>query len=236
MVGKPLLIDLATVRAAGGQVVTVTELADDLRRYAAQNPRMAGSVSRLLWAVENVEGETLIKGSVPGKAVSRPNPIVQGTVRAAQELWDEFTAGKATGAELEANLQRVDRRFERGRRLGRAGRVLSVVGVVVTVYDVARASRRSVRQRSFRPIGAEVIRQVGGWGGAIAGAKISSARGVTWGRTCWQIQSTRTECPLSRNRVRRGSNTRVSLRSGEAGAKDRAKSGWCRHGSRSGAP
>jgi hypothetical protein len=36
-------------------------------------------------------------------------------------------------------------------------------------------------QGSFKPVGAEVIRQVGGWGGAFVGAKVGFAVGAMFG-------------------------------------------------------
>ncbi len=56
-----------------------------------------------------------------------------------------------------------------------------VVGVIVTAVDLAEATQRSIEQNSFRPVSAEVVRQVGGWGGAIAGGKIGFIVGGLFG-------------------------------------------------------
>jgi hypothetical protein len=57
-------------------------------------------------------------------------------------------------------------------------RVVNIVGFVITAYDLEQATEKSIKQNSFKPIAAETIRQVGGWGGAIAGAKIGSIFGA----------------------------------------------------------
>jgi hypothetical protein len=56
-----------------------------------------------------------------------------------------------------------------------------VVGIVLTAVDLGLATKKSIDQNSFKPVGAEVIRQVGGWGGAIAGAKIGAIGGAALG-------------------------------------------------------
>ncbi len=54
---------------------------------------------------------------------------------------------------------------------------LQGVGIVITAYDLEQASVRSVQLNSVRPIAAEVTRQAGGWGAAMAGARIGMALG-----------------------------------------------------------
>lgn len=66
-------------------------------------------------------------------------------------------------------------------KLTKGLRVLNVIGIVITVYDLEQATEKSFNQNSIKPIAAETIRQVGGWGGAIAGAKIGAAFGVAVG-------------------------------------------------------
>jgi hypothetical protein len=56
-----------------------------------------------------------------------------------------------------------------------------VVGVVMTAKDVYQAGQRSLEQGSAKPLAAEGIRQVGGWGGGIAGAKIGFGVGALLG-------------------------------------------------------
>jgi hypothetical protein len=53
--------------------------------------------------------------------------------------------------------------------------------VAITVVDLGLATRQSIQQSSFKPVTAEVIRQVGGWGGAAAGAKIGFLVGAACG-------------------------------------------------------
>ena len=59
--------------------------------------------------------------------------------------------------------------------------MLTAVGVIVTVHDVAQAARTSVAIRSMKPLGAEAVRQVGGWGAALAGSKIGFGVGALFG-------------------------------------------------------
>jgi len=52
---------------------------------------------------------------------------------------------------------------------------------VFTAYDVTKATTQSIEQKSFKPIGAETIRQVGGWGSGVAGMKIGFVAGAALG-------------------------------------------------------
>lgn len=63
----------------------------------------------------------------------------------------------------------------------RAGRVVQVVGVVLTAYDLEQATEKSFKAKSAKPISAEVIRQAGGWGGAVAGFKVGGVAGAALG-------------------------------------------------------
>lgn len=60
-------------------------------------------------------------------------------------------------------------------------RVLNIIGFVITAYELEQATEKSITQKSLKPISAEVIRQVGGWGAAIAGAKIGAIAGAAVG-------------------------------------------------------
>ena len=56
-------------------------------------------------------------------------------------------------------------------------KVWTGVGIVLSVHDLSKASVRSYKENSIKPIAAQTIREVGGWGGAFAGAKIGTAAG-----------------------------------------------------------
>lgn len=60
-------------------------------------------------------------------------------------------------------------------------RGVQIIGVVFTVVDLTKATVKSVEHQSAKPIVAESIRQVGGWGGGILGAKIGGAAGAAVG-------------------------------------------------------
>lgn len=59
--------------------------------------------------------------------------------------------------------------------------LVAVVGVVLTIHDLDVAIHQSIEEQSIKPIAAESTRQVGGWGGALAGAEIGGALGTALG-------------------------------------------------------
>lgn len=63
----------------------------------------------------------------------------------------------------------------------RGFRAVQIVGVLFTVYDIGKASVKSVDQQSVNPIAAEGIRQVGGWGMGWMGMKLGCATGALLG-------------------------------------------------------
>lgn len=63
----------------------------------------------------------------------------------------------------------------------RGARVVQVTGIIFTAYDLEQATEKSIKNSSVKPITAEVIRQAGGWGSAIAGAKIGTVAGAAVG-------------------------------------------------------
>jgi LysM repeat protein len=180
--GTPLLIDVAKIKAAGGEVLTVDELVAELAIYAAKNPSSHAQLQKLMWTVSKIEGEVLIRGGVPrGAAVPITGPAHLGMIRSAEGLWQDFKFGKISKLELEQGLVDLERAYGRARVVGRVGRVFTVVGVLFTAYDLEQATDRSYTQHSVKPLAAEVIRQVGGWGGAAAGAKIGAVLGAACG-------------------------------------------------------
>ena len=63
----------------------------------------------------------------------------------------------------------------------RSLRVVQFIGFVMTAYDLGNATVKSFKEKSPKPITAEAIRQVGGWGGAIAGMEIGGIAGAAVG-------------------------------------------------------
>lgn len=63
----------------------------------------------------------------------------------------------------------------------RGARVVQVTGIVFTAYDLEQATEKSIKNSSVQPITAEVIRQAGGWGAAMVGAKVGTAAGALVG-------------------------------------------------------
>ncbi|WP_404368790.1 hypothetical protein ACIHQR_05030 [Corallococcus coralloides] len=60
-------------------------------------------------------------------------------------------------------------------------KAIQVIGMAFTVYDVGKATTKSVKQGSIKPITAEGIRQVGGWAAAVAGMKVGALTGAALG-------------------------------------------------------
>ncbi|WP_080427073.1 hypothetical protein [Burkholderia ubonensis] len=60
-------------------------------------------------------------------------------------------------------------------------RVVQVFAIAFTAYDLGVATDQSFKTKSIRPIEKEVVRQIGGWGGAVAGAKMGAAAGALVG-------------------------------------------------------
>ncbi|MGZ3237569.1 MAG: glycine zipper family protein [Burkholderiaceae bacterium] len=65
--------------------------------------------------------------------------------------------------------------------LVKSARVVGVFAIVFTAYDLEQAAESSIKQKSIKPISHEVIKQAGGWGGAMAGARIGVAFGAAVG-------------------------------------------------------
>ncbi|NNB90851.1 glycine zipper family protein [Corallococcus exiguus] len=63
----------------------------------------------------------------------------------------------------------------------RSLKAIQVIGMAFTVYDVGKATAKSVKQGSIKPITAEGIRQVGGWAAAVAGMKVGALTGAALG-------------------------------------------------------
>jgi LysM repeat protein len=172
--GTPLLLDVNKIRQAGGQIYTVEEVVADLRRFHAQNPHSFGNIPRLIETIEKIEGEVLIKGDTPPGSGSRLSAPHNAYVKSAERLLQEHKQGRLTRPQLIQELSKLESAYAKARVVGRVGRVLGVIGVILTAADVARASQQSLDQGSLKPLGAEVVRQVGGWGVLSLARKLAS--------------------------------------------------------------
>lgn len=176
--GEPLLIDLSMVQAGGTRIYTEQELVLELRRYSAQT---GANVDTLIQTIQKAEGEVLIKGGVPGDAVKRVSAAQTPYIETAEEIWSRFEAKKITRPQMEAELEALAKAYNKAKIVGRVGRVLTVVGVVFTAADVANAAQKSYDKRSYKPLAAEAVRQVGGWSGAYAGGILGAEIGAAFG-------------------------------------------------------
>lgn len=176
-----LLIDLMKVERAGGRIVSEADLIADLMDFGAQNPNARPRVDLLTETIRNFEGETLIEGSPPRGAVRQVSAAHAEYLRVGEAIFEEVRAGRITRAQGAEQLRALEGAYGRARVVGRVGRGLMVIGFVMTAVDVGVATEASVRERSLRPIAAEGIRQVGGWGAGLAGAKIGFVGGAALG-------------------------------------------------------
>lgn len=179
---RPLIID-ADKLPPGSKLVTEQELINDLRKLAAEEPKFKPRAERLIKAIQNLEGETLIAPGeqIPKEAISKPSRVHAAYIKSAEELTAAHRLGKITQQQLDTELALLARSYNRLKIVGKVGRVVGVVGVVFTAVDMGYAAQRSYNTGSYRPLAAETIRQVGGWGGAIAGAKLGGVIGAALG-------------------------------------------------------
>ncbi|SEK02374.1 LysM peptidoglycan-binding domain-containing protein [Achromobacter sp. NFACC18-2] len=182
MDGVPLIIDMNKARASGAQVFSVPEVVADLRRFVASNPAARHSVERLIDTIVGAEQEVLIRNTrFTSDSVRVASEVHQVQINAARNVWNDLSANKISRDQAMQRLAQLEKSYALARTIGRYGRVLTVLGLIITAVDVARATRQSAEQRSFRPIAAEAVRQAGGWGGAWAGAKIGFIGGAALG-------------------------------------------------------
>ncbi|EHR72862.1 hypothetical protein BurJ1DRAFT_4062 [Burkholderiales bacterium JOSHI_001] len=179
--GEALLLNTTKIIEAGGQIFSVDEVVRDLEGFVAKNPAARAQVDKLIATIKNIEGEVLVKGSVPPGAAKPVSPVHQAFIRSAEDLWQQFRSGALSRPELERELALLEKSYERIKVVGKVGRVITVVGLVLTAVDLTRAANQSVKTQSFKPITAEVVRQAGGWGMALAGAKIGAVGGAAVG-------------------------------------------------------
>jgi len=181
MQGKGMLINMQKVLDAGGQILSPEQVIDDLNKFAAQNPKTKLQVEKLIQTIRQFEGETLIKGAVPEGAAKPISSAHAKYLDAAEETFDAARKGALSRGEAAAAVEGLDDSFRTARNVGRVGRVFVVAGLVMTAVDVGLAIDESVEKQSFKPIAAETIRQVGGWGAAAGGAKIGFLAGAAVG-------------------------------------------------------
>ena len=178
MQGRPVLIDTAKVRAAGGTIYEPRAIVHELRAFVARNPGSSQRVETLIRAITDFEGETLIEGRTPRAAVSKPNVSQSAYVKTAEQLFQEH---RNDPAKLAEELKSLEGSYKGAAKLAKGLRLVGTVGVVLTAVDLTKATSKSIHQGSFKPIGAETIRQVGGWGAGWAGAKIGAVAGAALG-------------------------------------------------------
>lgn len=178
MQGRAVLLDTAKIKAAGGRIYEPRAIIHELRAFVARNPGSSQRVETLIRAITDFEGETLIEGRTPRAAVSKPNVTHRAYVEEAEQLFQEH---RSDPAKLAEELKSLEGSYKGAAKLAKGLRLVGTVGVVLTAVDLTKATAKSFHQSSFKPIGAESIRQVGGWGAGWAGAKIGALAGAAVG-------------------------------------------------------
>lgn len=179
MKGRPVLIDVATIQRAGGKVLPPEVAVRGLRAMVSQNPNANPNLERLIRAIGEWEGESGIEGKkTPRDAVSTPGLNHGAYIRKAEQLYEAF---KHDPPKLTQELAALERSYGQAAKVAKGLRVVGGVGMIFTAVDVTKASVKSIEQRSFKPIGAEVIRHGTSWGMAWAGAKAGFLMGGAFG-------------------------------------------------------
>ncbi len=178
--GNPLMMDIKAIERAGGRIMSTQEVIRDLEQFVRNNPSRTSQVTKLINTIRNIEGETLVQAvdGVRGRPISTAH---NAYVRQAEELWKAHLDRGMTREQLGQRLQALDQSYSRARMAGRVGRVVMVLGFVMTAVDMSIAANQSYQARSVKPVAAETIRQVGGWGGAVAGMKVGGLVGAALG-------------------------------------------------------
>lgn len=58
---------------------------------------------------------------------------------------------------------------------------MRVFAIGFTAYGLGQAGEKSIAQKSVKPISIEVVKQAGGWGGPVAGARVGMMLGAAVG-------------------------------------------------------
>lgn len=82
---------------------------------------------------------------------------------------------------IPANAIFTPRSYKITSGLIKGSRVLRIFAIGFTAYDLKIAANESIKQKSIKPISVEVVKQAGGWGAAIAGARIGVVAGAAVG-------------------------------------------------------
>lgn len=175
------LIDTRKVENAGGRVVRPQELISDLKKLAREYPSMRRRVDRAIDTIKRFEGETLIEGPLPKGSASPISWQHSQYLRRGDEIFEAVRTKRITRTQGAQLLNKLDASFRNARDLGRLGRGMVAIGFIMTAYDISYAGKESVAQGTLRPITAEGVRQLGGWGGATAGATLGFKAGALVG-------------------------------------------------------
>ena len=175
--GRPVLLDINKIKKTPGAFIhPVDAVLADLQRIEQQNPSDL-NLKRLIRAVR-LEGETLIEGSASYRVVSKITPAHKAYILKGENIFIKYKNNQPL---LENELDTLLSSYGKSRNFGIALKGLTVIGVVFTVKDLTVATNKSMAENSFKPIGAEVLRQTAGWASAIAGAKIGAVAGSAMG-------------------------------------------------------
>jgi hypothetical protein len=103
--GRPVHIDIKKAQAAGAKVHSTEAICADLDRLVRNDPRLKPRVEKLKSVISSVEGEVLLEGSIPARAVkSSASMALTRGFRAVQVIGMAFTihdVSKAAGKSVQ---------------------------------------------------------------------------------------------------------------------------------------
>jgi hypothetical protein len=173
---NPEIFGLHPLNPTSGVSIGQHALGDQNSPYtsASTNPKGAPNITGRLVFID-VE-----KAKAAGVRIFSTEEIVADLDRLARSdpsLWPrvEKLKNAITHVEeevlLEGSVPKTAIKSAQSMKLTSGLRFVQAIGIGLTVYDLGKATEKSIEQKSYRPIAAEGIRQVGGWAAAVAGMK-----------------------------------------------------------------
>lgn len=142
--GKKYWIDIDKAKKAGVEYITNAELEEHLDDQVQSGRFDKGRVDN--WKIDQVVDHE--------KLAKEPTSKLKDISKRGGEMEGVFTKNDVPAAAVETGAMRIVKRLAQG------------VGAATTAIDVGNAIIESIEQGSIKPLAAEVIRQVGAWGGA----------------------------------------------------------------------
>jgi hypothetical protein len=179
---KPILVDFNKLKSKGFSLHTTSEIVTDIRRLMSTDRTIVNRANKLIDMIQTIEYEHLYKGDyISPNAIRKVGPIHARHITSAESIMLDFVESHRNLPRAKKELAGLRSSYNKARYTGQAFRVVGAAGIVLSAYDVTRATKKSIEQKSAKPITAETIRQIGGWGAGWAGAKAGCAAGALIG-------------------------------------------------------